>query len=210
MPKCSIIKMIETITLLSQNVNNLLEYYRELIAKENKKQNLVSRRDVDNLVKRLIEESLLPLKWTRCKLAYPLLDIGSGAGLPGIPLKIAKPDLCMVLLEANRRKSLFLRRVISMLPLDNIDVACDRAENLVDNPLYLGHFNTVVSRGVGSIQELLNWGLSYLKTGGELILWKSAKGINELRTVDRSGWSDPEFFHTKDNVSIVRFEKTSP
>jgi len=188
------------------NVDNLLERYREIVAGDSKKLNLVSRRDVKNLLKRLVEESLLPLNWSDCRMASPVIDLGSGAGLPGIPLKIARPDLCMTLLEANRRKSLFLRKAVTLLQLEEVEVLCERAERLTRNPLYLGRFNTLVSRGAATLMDLLEWGRPLLVKGGELVAWKGSGVIEELIQLHATGWSEPALLRGSPGLTLVRFE----
>ena len=198
--------MLLKISTISFNVDNLLELYREIVAGDSKKLNLVSRRDVKNLLEKLVDESLLPLEWSDCRLASPVIDIGSGAGLPGIPLKIARPDLRIVLLEANRRKSLFLRKAVATLALEDIEVICRRAERIADDPMFKGQFNSLVSRGTAPLKTLLEWGRSLLGKGGELVAWKGSGVDGELARLDITGWSEPALLRTPTGLTLVRFE----
>ncbi len=165
-----------------ENVNKLLEHYRELLLEANKIKNLVSRNDVNNLTKRLITESLLPLQLDEDVVISPVLDIGSGGGLPGIPLKIAKPDIDITLLDANRNKTLILTRIVQELALTNVEIVWQRIENFIADKNHSGKFFTVLSRGLGMIDRLLDWSSIILKPGGNLIIWsnKSPKDLTYL------------------------------
>ena len=192
---------------LRGDVDNLLRRYRELTLSGSKKTNLVSRRDVQKTVDSLVSESLLPLGWEGWHFESPLLDIGSGAGIPGIPLRIAKPELCVILLDSNRRKTLFLRKAVMMLGLDGVEVVQGRAEDFARNVLYLSHFNTVVSRATSSLSDLTSWGDALLKPGGELIVWKGSRVREELAQLDSSGWSEPVVRAQENGLTLVKLQK---
>jgi 16S rRNA (guanine527-N7)-methyltransferase len=189
------------------DVDNLLRRYREITLSDSKKLNLVSRRDVEKTVDSLIAESILPLGWEGWRFASPLLDIGSGAGIPGIPLRIAKPDLCVILLDSNHRKSLFLKKVVMMLSLNGVEVVNERAEKVVGDVLYSGHFNTVVSRATAPLTDLVKWGMELLKPGGELIVWKGSRVVNELARLDCAGWSAPDIRVQPNGLTLVKLQK---
>ncbi|MDP8238500.1 MAG: 16S rRNA (guanine(527)-N(7))-methyltransferase RsmG [Candidatus Hatepunaea meridiana] len=189
------------------NVDNSLEIYRNAVANANKKLNLVSRYSVENSLNRLIKESLIPLDWNRCLLSSPLIDIGSGAGIPGIPLRVAKPDLKITLLEANRRKVLFIKSIIETLKLQNSEALNERAENICQYAQYQAYFGTIVSRAVCSLSKLMEWGNVLLRPGGELIVWKGSSVNSELEGIDLTGWKDPELLKKPNGLTLVRFEK---
>ena len=198
-----------TLTKYSQkslNVDKLVAQYRDIVLKANKKKNLLARGDVENLLSRLIEESLLALEWSACEIRTPIVDIGSGAGIPGIPLKLHRPELCTTLLDSNRRKTLVLRGLIEMLRLEDIAVVCERAENFAIDPHYMGHYNTIVSRATAKLQDLLKWGSTLLKPGGELIVWKGSGVDAELNSLGEiEGWSEPAFLRQESGLTLVRF-----
>jgi len=183
----------------------LLERYRQLLLDANKSKNLVSRRDVNNLTGRLISESLQPLSLGEDVLVSPLLDIGSGGGLPGIPLKIAKPELNITLLDSNRKKTLFLRRVINELALSDTQAIWQRAENFVFKIENTGRFNTVVSRGVGLIDSLLDWSANLLKSPGHLIVWRC--DLNPVAEILHPDFEPMQVFRFKDSNTLLVWKK---
>jgi len=157
-------------TPASGNVDNSFDRYRELLLSANKTQNLVSRRSVDRLPE-LIAESLTPLSWGLARLDSPLLDVGSGGGLPGFPLKLARSDLAVTLLDSNRKKTLFLRRAAAALRLSGVEVVWSRIEDFAALPDRREAFRTITARGVGQSGLLLDCAATLLGRGGELIIW---------------------------------------
>ncbi|MCF7809398.1 16S rRNA (guanine(527)-N(7))-methyltransferase RsmG [bacterium] len=203
-----IFKYLKEFTNKQTNVHNLLENYRKSIIIGNKSVNLVSGKNVENLTKLLLSDSLLVLSWSVCQIRSPLIDIGTGAGIPGIPILIAKPDVNGVLLDSNRRKTLFLKKTIDNLNLTSIDVICDRAENIVNETDMHNCFNTIVSRAAAPLCDLLSWGESLLKSGGELIAWKGSSYENELIGFNSINWSDPNILNTESGLTLLHFVKS--
>ena len=188
-------------------MDKLLDIYRENVLRANKTMNLISRQNVDYILDNLIRESLVPLNWDKCKIESPLIDVGSGAGIPGIPLKIVKPGISVILVESNRRKSLFLRRMIEILGLESIDVLNRRVEEICLDSDYIESFSTLVIRGVGKLKNLLNYGEQLLKPGGEFIAWKGSALDSEIQKLDLSAWSEPEKLVQSGGLILLRLVK---
>lgn len=108
-----------------------------------------------------------------------LLDIGSGAGFPGIPLKVAVPSLSVTLLEAKQKGVRFLEEARGELNLD-FDICLGRAEELKNGPNLKGSFDAVTGRAVAPLARFLGWGAPFLKSGGKLILQKGKKWEVEM------------------------------
>lgn len=108
-----------------------------------------------------------------------VLDIGSGAGFPGIPLLIFDETLSVALIEAVQKKSTFLNELRRKLGLDQLKVFCMRAENY--NTELSGSFDYVIFRAVGKIEYLLSISRPYLKKGGIVIIMKSERGFEEIK-----------------------------
>ena len=105
-----------------------------------------------------------------------VIDIGSGAGLPGIPLVIARPDLQVTLLEPLLKRSNYLAEITEKLGLDNVTVIRDRAENLGKET----QFDVVTSRAVAPLAKLARWSLPLCKPGGMMLAMKGASASEEI------------------------------
>jgi 16S rRNA (guanine527-N7)-methyltransferase len=153
-------------------------YYGELLAWNNKI-NLVSvKSDRDIIIKHFIDSlTLLPyIKDNTCRV----LDIGSGAGFPGIPLKIAVNSLKVFLLESSRKKTSFLKHVIRSLDLTDAVVIHNRAEFLMEDETCRGFFQIVTSRATFKLPEFLRMGAFFLAPKGSLIAMKGKISDQEL------------------------------
>ena len=152
-------------------------YYRELLT-WNKNMNLFSvKSDRDIVIKHFIDSlTLLPyIRHETCRV----LDIGSGAGFPGIPLKIAVDSLKVSLLESSRKKSSFLKHVIRSLALKDAVVIHNRSELLMEDETYSGSFQIVTSRATSKLSELLRMGAFFLAPSGFLIAMKGKRSDQE-------------------------------
>lgn len=108
-----------------------------------------------------------------------LVDVGSGGGIPGIPLAIARPDLRVTLVEATQKKAAFLSAVAGALGLDKVEVRADRAEQLAAGPLH-GAFHAVTARAVGKLANLVPLTAPFARPGGILLLVKGQRADEEL------------------------------
>ncbi len=109
-----------------------------------------------------------------------IIDLGSGAGFPGIPVKIVRPDLRVVLLEATRKKVYFLRNLIRYLGLERTEVLWPGSKGEIA-AISLGPFDFVLSRAFGSLRKFSTAGIRFLRQGGILLAMKGKKGETELK-----------------------------
>lgn len=158
-----------------------LEAYLALLLRWNRTYNLTAVRDAARMVTLHLLDSLS----LHPHLAHTrrLADLGSGAGLPGIPLALARPQLGIVLVESNGKKARFLREVVRTLGLANVEVAECRAEALA-RP---GEFDTVTARALDSLAGLIAVGGHLLGAEGRLLAMKGARPDAELATLP-PGW----------------------
>lgn len=109
-----------------------------------------------------------------------MLDIGSGGGFPGIPLKIILPKLSVTLIDASRKKTSFLKHVIRTLKLENIEALHIRAEDLAIQPSYMNRFDVIISRALSSLDAFVRLALPLLKNRGVIIALKGEIDKSEL------------------------------
>jgi 16S rRNA (guanine527-N7)-methyltransferase len=150
----------------------------------NRRMNLTARSATVTDLHRHVLDSLTVLTCVE-RPAGEVLDIGSGAGFPGIPLKIALPSLRMHLLEASRKKSSFLKHVIRLLELPETQVLHKRVEETLQEEMYRHRFDTVVSRAAFPLARLVTMGAYFLRDGGEVIAMKGPHLDDELAEADR-------------------------
>lgn len=161
-----------------------LETYRDMLAAASLEFNLTTVREPEAIeVRHLIESMalgrLLALQGL-LKDGTHVVDIGSGAGLPGIPLQIAFPAASVTLLESLTKRCIFLQQVVDTLGLDNAAVLDGRAEELGRDPRYREAFDLVVARAVASMPVLLEYSLPFLAVGGHLAATKGSATLGEL------------------------------
>lgn len=159
--------------------------YLSLVSYWNTITNLISSRDVDNLLIHLIRQSVQPLATEILSKNSVVLDVGSGAGLPGLPLKFARPELRLTLLEPRRKKSLFLQRVVDELKLKNVTVIRQRIEEFSILPDNLQKFDLITARGTGTTDRLLPILLPLLRRGGSCWFYKGSTLKKEMEDLER-------------------------
>ncbi len=122
-----------------------------------------------------LADALVALDLEEVRTARSLADLGAGAGVPGLPLAIARPDLAVVLVEAAGRKCAFMARVADALHLANVEVVHARAEELAaQRP---DHFDLVTARAVSSLAVVAEYAAPLLALGGTLVAWRGARDI---------------------------------
>jgi 16S rRNA (guanine527-N7)-methyltransferase len=143
-----------------------LLHYLSLLHKWNRSYNLTAIKDLDAMVTRHILDSVAIAPWIH---GTRLLDIGTGAGLPGIPLALTRPNLQVVLLDSSGKKTRFLQAVKRALAINNIEIVQARAENY--HPSF--GFDTVTSRAFSCLAQMLTWTNHLVEVNG---IWLAMKG----------------------------------
>jgi len=156
---------------LSEEQINKIESFCRLLISESQKYNLTSIRKYEDILLKHVYDSLTIVKAADLKKYDNLLDIGSGAGFPGIILKIVFPNLDITLLDANRKKIKFLELVKKELDLDRLTIVNDRAETYIVNNRE--RFDIVTARAVANLNILLELSVPYQKIGGLFVAMKS-------------------------------------
>ena len=161
-----------------------LEQFSDILLNWNRKIHLVSRPDSNpDRISRQIVNSLLPLTHFEIEKGVRILDVGTGAGFPALPLKIVRPDLSFVLTESTRKKWLYLQKAISELKLENILALNQRVEGIPES--YRDFFDLATVKAVASLAEVWEMVYPFLKSSGWLLAYKGQKLKPEIEELDR-------------------------
>jgi 16S rRNA (guanine527-N7)-methyltransferase len=154
-------------------------YYREL-STWNKRLNLTRISGCEETQVKHFLDSLTVVLGMRRGDKQRVIDVGSGAGLPGIPLKIALPDIALVLLEATAKKVRFLEHIVKKLGLKEAEVVAGRAEEVAHKAVYREQFDLVLARAVALLPSLVELALPFCATGGRFIAQKKGHIAGEV------------------------------
>ena len=158
-----------------------LARYQRMLEEWNGRMNLTGDACLETTLDRHHMDSLAPL---RIEGLFPqqasLIDVGTGAGFPGLPLAIARPDLSVLLLDSLQKRLTFLEAVIAELSLENVRVAHARAEDAGQNPLYRERFDLATARAVAAAPVLMELLLPFVRIGGKAICYKGPSANDEL------------------------------
>lgn len=155
--------------------------YAAMIIETNKVMNLTAITEPDDIVIKHFLDSLSLLSALELPTGAKVIDVGTGAGLPGIALLIARPDLTVTLLDSTKKKLVFLETVLTALNLSALTVHA-RAEEAARKPEFREKFDLAAARAVAGMNELSEYCLPFVKMGGKFVAMKGANAQEELRT----------------------------
>ena len=159
--------------------------YIELLLRWNRKINLTAITDVEEIVYRNFVESFYGARHLEGP-AGQYCDVGSGAGFPGLALKLIRPGWRVTLLEPTAKKAAFLSEVARALKLSDVEVLTMRWQEAKIQP---GTLDAVTARALGGYEKLAEWAHDRLKAGGKLILWVGAEDAEQIRSLPGWDWS---------------------
>lgn len=168
---------------VSPGLCEAIRAYIDLLLKWNQKVSLTSVTDPEEILGRHFGESLFALHAVPLR-PRGLVDVGSGAGFPGLALKLVLPETEVTLVEANAKKATFLSEVVRQLRLEHVMVLRTRTEQMdLHGPIA----DCVTARAIGNFVELLEWSARALEPAGKLVLWLGAE--DAAGVAQRTGWS---------------------
>ncbi len=176
-------------------------YYQQALLEWNTRFNLTAITDAEEVLLKHFLDSLSLLRVYDHPQCH-LLDIGTGAGFPGLVLKIVRPDWHVTLLEATGKKVTFLQHVIDTLGLAHVVALHGRAEEFAHKQMYRGHFDLVTARAVASLASLLEYGAPYCRVGGLLIFPKKGDLAEELAQGRRAAGQVGAMLLADDTVTL--------
>lgn len=177
--------------------------YASVVTYWNSKINLVSPRDVDNLLTDLIYQSVKPLENEEIQRGLKVLDVGSGAGIPALPLKFARPDLTLTLLEPRRKKALFLKRAVAELNLMGVEVVRARLEEVNTRRDWQASFDLITTRGTGSASTLFPLMEPLVHRGGSCWFYKGLSASREAKELIQKTPHHVRVLSTDRNLYVI-------
>jgi len=194
------------------------DIYRQELKDWNTKINLTSLTDDLDIIDKHFIDSLLLVRYEPPGRGIRVADVGAGAGFPGLPIKIYRPDIRLSLLESVGKKARFLSHVITKLELENVDVINDRAEATARSPEHREQYDLALARCVASLQVLVEYCLPLVSVGGKFVAYKGHNAEAEVRNaqaaveklggkferLERDGVCDSEIFINSPNPPLVK------
>lgn len=169
------------VTLLECQIEQFLQYY-EMLAEWNEVMNLTAITEYDDVMKKHFVDSVSLIKAYDVSKESTVIDVGTGAGFPGLALKIAFPELKITLLDSLNKRIQFLNEVIEQLGLSGVETVHGRAEDFAKPGKLRESFDLCVSRAVANLSTLSEYCLPFVKVGGQFISYKSEKVTEEAAT----------------------------
>lgn len=171
--------------LSEKQIEQFLIYY-EMLVERNQAVNLTAITEYEDVMKKHFVDSVSLVKAFDLTGSLSVIDIGTGAGFPGLALKIAFPDLEVTLLDSLNKRILFLNDVINKLDLQRVKAVHSRAEDYARQDNYRESFDLCVSRAVANLSTLSEYCLPFVKGGGMFIAYKSERIFEELSAANRA------------------------
>lgn len=167
------------VTLTDKQIEQFEKYY-ELLVEWNKVMNLTGITEFDEVMQKHFVDSAAAAKYVEMEKVNSLIDVGTGAGFPGIPLKIVYPHIQVTLLDSLNKRIKFLEEVVDNLGLTGIETVHGRAEDAAKKAEYREQFDLSVSRAVANLASLTEYCLPFVKVGGKFVSYKSVSVDEEI------------------------------
>lgn len=168
------------------DMDELLKKYAELLQNKNQSINLTSLKELSDIQKELIEDSLALADLDILQTGQTVLDLGTGGGVPGIPLAISYPNVSFALVDATQKKIAAVDEFVSQLNLKNVTTLAERAEELGQNENHREKYDVVVSKATAPLNVLLELTAPLAKVGGKIIVYKGSKYAEEIAEAENA------------------------
>ncbi|MBW8012636.1 MAG: 16S rRNA (guanine(527)-N(7))-methyltransferase RsmG [Chloroflexi bacterium] len=165
---------------LTQEQISAFDTYQHELADWNQRSNLTAIREPQEVERKLFLESLSCLLAMQGSPMGRVVDVGTGAGFPGLPLKIIHPEMGLTLVESNRKKAAFLEHMVQVLSLDDVEVLHIRAEKAGHLPTHRETYDWALARAVAALPVLCEYLLPFVKVGGFMLAQKGARIKGEV------------------------------
>jgi 16S rRNA (guanine527-N7)-methyltransferase len=197
------------------------EKYMKLVLEWNEKVNLTAVTDENEFIKKHFIDSILCADFDELRNANTVIDVGTGAGFPGVPLALVFPDKQFLLIDSLNKRIKILREILKELEISNVSVLHTRAEDLAHNSEYREKFDICVSRAVANLSVLSEYCLPFINIGGFFIAYKGSDFEEELKSAKRAinilggeikDIRNKEFesFDLNHNMIILEKKRTTP
>lgn len=205
--------------LIEGQLNQFDQYYK-LLVEWNQKINLTAIVEYEEVVKKHFLDSIAMVSHYDMRKVNQIIDVGTGAGFPGIPIKIIYPHVSVILLDSLKKRTSFLNEVIEFLGLDHIKAVHGRAEERAHIQEFRECYDLCVSRAVARLNVLCEYCLPYVKVGGSFIAYKGPSVEEELleakNPISKLGGDHPEilqiqvpYTELKHNIVIINKKKST-
>ena len=188
---------------LTEKQAEKFEQYRQLLLFRNQQLNLISRKDEENFYSNHALNSISFLFKKKLKADAEIIDLGTGGGLPGIPIKILYPNLKLVMLDSIAKKTGALSEIVNEMALENARVVTGRAEELAKTREFEARFDYVISRAAGKLDDVVKWSRRFL---GEFESYGSETVPSGTLIVLKGGKFEDELKHTKSSKFVDAVE----
>ena len=209
-----------SIQFTDKQIEQLMKYY-DLLIEKNKVMNLTAITDLNEVMTKHFLDSVLISNILDMSDFSTLVDVGTGAGFPGIPIKILFPHLKVTLIDSLNKRLKFLDNVISELGLDGIETVHGRAEDLGHNDLYREKYDLCVSRAVANLSTLSEYCIPFIKKDGVFASYKASDSEEEINnsknaikilggSISKICETDLPGTEVKRNIVIIKKDKCTP
>jgi len=184
--ECFVEQLARLNILISKDQLNMFQTYYDMLIESNKVMNLTAITDLYEVYKKHFVDSVAIHKVFPLDSVKTLIDVGTGAGFPGVPIKILFPHIKVTLVDSLDKRVRFLRDLIQELNLDHVEAVHSRAEDLAKDNLYREQYDLSISRAVSNLSTLAEYTLPFVQKGGNFISYKGNEVEEEVETAKRA------------------------